>query len=121
MAKTILIVDDEEDIRTLLHKVLATEGWSPIAAANGEEMYRVLAGARPDLILLDIMLPVTDGYELCRRLKQDPATRGIPVVLLSVLATAADIRRGLDLGAEAYLTKPFDPAVLARALRTLLS
>jgi len=120
MPKTILIVDDEEDIRTLLSKVLTSEGYSLLEAGNGEEMFRVLETARPDLILLDVMLPSTDGYELCRQLKQDARYRGIPVVLLTVLATAANIRQGLELGASAYLTKPFDPAVLGRELKVLL-
>lgn len=117
---TILIVDDEDEIRLLVRKILTVEGYSVLEARNGREMFQVLENNRPELILLDVMLPETDGYELCRRIRQQAATRELPVILLTVLATPANIRMGEEAGASAYLTKPFDPSVLSREIRKLL-
>lgn len=117
---TILIVDDEDEIRLLVRKILTVEGYSVLEARNGREMFQILENNRPELILLDVMLPETDGYELCRRVRQQAATRELPVILLTVLATPANIRMGEEAGASAYLTKPFDPSVLSREIRKLL-
>jgi CheY-like chemotaxis protein len=121
MPQTIMIVDDEADIRDLVKRVLKSEGYDVLEAANGQELFQVLTSHRPDLILMDVMMPSMDGYELCRRLKSNETYRGIPVVILTVLATAASLRKGLDAGAAAYLTKPFDPNVLGDKIRALLT
>jgi DNA-binding response OmpR family regulator len=120
MPQTIMIVDDETDIRDLVRRVLTSEGYEVLEAGNGQELFHVLETSRPDLILMDVMMPAMDGYELCSRLKSNAAYRSIPVVILTVLATAASLRKGLDAGAAAYLTKPFDPSVLGEKIRALL-
>jgi len=119
VSKTILVVDDEEEILTLVSKILS-EDYRVERARNGLEMFQVLESVKPDLILLDVMMPASEGYELCRQLKSASATQDIPVVLLTVLATPASVRKGMEMGASAYLTKPFDPFVLGREIKTLL-
>ncbi|NTV04144.1 response regulator transcription factor [bacterium] len=114
MAKdTILIVEDEEDIQELVRYTLEREGHVVVAAETGEKGLAAVRGARPALILLDLMLPGLDGREVCRRLKQDEATRSIPVIMLTARGEEADIVAGLELGADDYITKPFSTKVLA--------
>jgi len=121
MAKeSILVVEDEDDIRELLRYNLAKEGYQVTGSASGEEALRAVKAARPDLLVLDLMLPGMDGLEVCRSLKQDPLTRDLPIVMLTAKGEEADIVAGLELGADDYVTKPFSLRVLLARLRAVL-
>jgi CheY-like chemotaxis protein len=121
MALQILVVDDEPDIRELIGETLSFAGWEPRFAADGEEALAALAAAPPDLIVLDVMMPLLDGRTVARRLLADPATAAIPVVMVSARSQAADVEQGLAAGAAAYLTKPFAPSQLVATIRSLLA
>jgi len=118
--ETILAVEDEEDILELLRYNLSKEGFQFVGVTSGEEAMRHLRTARPDLVLLDLMLPGLDGLEICRRLKQDPATRDLPVIMVTAKGEEPDIVAGLELGADDYITKPFSPRVLLARVRAVL-
>jgi two-component system phosphate regulon response regulator PhoB len=118
--QNILVVDDEEDILELLRFNLAQEGYHVSCASTGEEAVSLARTERPDLILLDLMLPGIDGLEVARRLKADPLTRSVPIVMLTARGEEADIVIGLELGAEDYITKPFSRKILAARLRAVL-
>ena len=121
MAKQkILAVDDEEDILELLRFNLTKEGFSVLCAATGEEGLKTAHSQRPDVILLDLMLPGMDGLEVARRLKKEEATKGIPVIMVTAKGEEADIVTGLEVGAEDYITKPFSRKVLIARVRALL-
>jgi two-component system phosphate regulon response regulator PhoB len=121
MAKeSILVVEDEDDIRELLRYNLAKEGYQVTGSASGEEALKAVKAARPDLLVLDLMLPGMDGLEVCRSLKQDPQTRNLPIVMLTAKGEEADIVAGLELGADDYVTKPFSLRVLLARLRAVL-
>lgn len=121
MAKeSILVVEDEDDIRELLRYNLVKEGYRVTGAASGEEAFKAVRVAMPDLVLLDLMLPGLDGLEVCRSLKQDPRTRNLPLVMLTAKGEEADIVAGLELGADDYITKPFSVRVLLARLRAVL-
>jgi len=121
MAKDrILVVDDEEDILELLRFNLTREGYQVRSASTGEEALSLARAEHPDLILLDLMLPGIDGLEVARRLKGDPLTRGMPIVMLTAKGEESDIVTGLQLGAEDYITKPFSRKVLVARLRAVL-
>lgn len=117
---TILIVEDEEDIRELLQYNLQRKGYETLSAATGEEGLRAAREHNADLILLDLMLPKMSGLELCRLLKDAAATREIPILILSALGEESDIVRGLEYGAEDYVTKPFSMPVLLARIKALL-
>ncbi len=116
----ILAVDDEEDILELVRFNLERDDYRVTAVGTGEEALRVALSEKPDLILLDLMLPDAGGFDVCRRLKADPSTSDIPIVMLTARGEEADIVAGLELGAEDYVTKPFSPKVLAARLRAVL-
>ncbi|MGD9365550.1 MAG: response regulator [Desulfobacteraceae bacterium] len=118
--ETILVVDDEEDILELVRFNLSREGFSIICAATGEEAWKILNASRVDLLVLDLMLPGMDGLELTRRLKKEPRTLKIPIIMLSAKGEEADIVAGLELGADDYVTKPFSPRVLIARVRAVL-
>jgi two-component system, OmpR family, alkaline phosphatase synthesis response regulator PhoP len=121
MAKQeILAVDDEEDILELLRFNLTKEGFSVVCAASGEEALKSALSKRPDLILLDLLLPGIDGLEVARRLKNDSSTKDIPVVMVTAKGEEADIVTGLEVGAEDYITKPFSRKVLIARVRAVL-
>jgi len=121
MAKeVILVVDDEEDIRELVELNLGREGYQLLACDTGERALELVRSKKPDLIVLDLMLPGVDGLEVCRRLKADPNTGHIPVVMLTAKGEEADIVAGLELGADDYVTKPFSGKVLVARVRRLL-
>ena len=121
MAKeSILVVEDEDDIRELLRYNLAKEGYQVTGSASGEEALKAVKATRPDLMVLDLMLPGMDGLEVCRSLKQDPLTRNLPIVMLTAKGEEADIVAGLELGADDYITKPFSVRVLLARLRAVL-
>ena len=118
--ESILVVEDEEEIQELLRYNLTKEEYRVSLAGTGED---ALAGARarpPDLVLLDLMLPGVDGLEVCRRLRADPATREIPIVMLTAKGEEVDVVTGLELGADDYITKPFSPRVVIARVRAVL-
>jgi len=119
--RKILLAEDEADIRKVAQISLQFRGgWEVLLATDGEDCLVKAAQNRPDLILLDCMMPKLDGYETCRRLKQDPALREIPVIFLTAKAQEAEVRKGLSLGAVGYLIKPFNPMSLAAEIRKIL-
>lgn len=117
---TILVVDDEEDIVELVELNLTREGYKVLACGTGEQALEMAGSKRPDLLILDLMLPGIDGLEVCRRLKSQPKTEQIPIIILSAKGEEADIVAGLELGADDYVTKPFSGKVLVARVRRIL-
>ena len=118
--RTVLVVEDEEPILEMLRYGLERFGFSVRCVGSGEEALAATMRERPDLVLLDLMLPGMDGLEVCRRLKGSPETADIPIVMLTARDGEADIVAGLEIGADDYLTKPFSPRVLSARLRAVL-
>jgi len=118
--KKILVVDDEEDILELVRYNLSREGFKILCASSGEEGLKAAKAEKPNLIVLDLMLPGIDGLDVTRRLKSDDATRKIPIVMLTAKGEESDIVTGLELGAEDYITKPFSPRVLVARVKAAL-
>jgi CheY-like chemotaxis protein len=118
----VLVVEDDTDIQKVVRMSLKIRGVvDVIMVDSGTECLDRLAHFTPDVILLDVMMPHVDGYETCRRLKENPATRAIPVVFLTARAQKADRERGMKLGAAGYVTKPFDPMTLHDQIVALVS
>ena len=107
MSSRVLIVEDEPDIRELVVHHLKREGYQVSVAASGEEALRQVRATPPDLVLLDLMMPEMDGLEVCRRLRQDPATAALPIVMLTAKGDEVDRVLGLEIGADDYIVKPF--------------
>ena len=103
---TLLIVDDEPQVRKLLETLLQHEGYQTLSASSGEEALQLVARQPPDLILLDIMMPGMDGYEVASQLKGDETTAGIPIIMLSALSEPSARVSGLETGAEEFISKP---------------
>ena len=120
MTATILIVEDEEDILELLEYILSKEGYKVASVDSGEQCLSAVKRERPDLIILDLMLPGRSGLDICKDLKSSAEYKEIPVVILTARGDETDIVLGLELGADDYITKPFSPKVLAARLRTVL-
>ncbi|HDY75181.1 MAG TPA: response regulator transcription factor [Candidatus Marinimicrobia bacterium] len=118
--KHILIVDDEEDILELVKYNLGINGFLTTCATNGEEALKFTRLHKPDLIVLDLMLPNIDGLDVCRVLKADSETKSIPILMLTARGEESDIIQGLEMGADDYVTKPFSPQVLVARVKTLL-
>jgi len=118
--KSILIIEDEEDILALLHYNLIKAGYNAKCASHGEEALTAIASKMPDLILLDLMLPGIDGMEICRQLRSNEETREIPIIMLTARGEEEDVVRGLELGADDYVTKPFSIKVLLARVQTVL-
>src|SRR6266536_2779569 len=116
----ILVADDDPVIVRLLQVNFKLEGYDVETAAHGEEALRKARDLRPALILLDVMMPGVDGWEVARRLKTDDATNEIPVLFLSARAQEEDRRRGMELGVTEYVTKPFDPGELVSLVQRCL-
>jgi two-component system alkaline phosphatase synthesis response regulator PhoP len=116
----VLVVDDEVYILHILEFSLGAEGFEVISASNGELAVEKAKQEKPNLIVLDIMMPVLDGYETCRRLKQDPETRDIPVVLLTAKGRDVDKRLGFEVGAVDYVIKPFSPSRLIERIEEII-
>ena len=116
----ILIVDDIPDNSTFLARVVKDQGYDASVAFNGHQALELAMAERPDVILLDVMMPGMDGIEVCRRLKADGELRNIPVILVTAKDLDADVVRGLDAGADDYVTKPFNREVLAARLRSAI-
>jgi adenylate cyclase len=116
----ILIVDDNETNRDILATRLGTQGYELLQAADGEEALASATQHRPDLILLDVEMPKLDGFEVCRRLKKDPALPYMPIILVTARTASQDVVTGLDAGADEYLTKPLDQQALMARVRSML-
>ncbi|MFT5172118.1 MAG: DNA-binding response OmpR family regulator [Gammaproteobacteria bacterium] len=119
-AKSILVVDDQVDNLLLVTRYLAKQGYATRTAASGEEALAKITAEPPDLVLLDVIMPGLDGYEVCRRLKNRPATILIPVILVSTLDTKTDRLKGLKVGADEFLSKPVNAEELMLRVRSLL-
>ena len=118
--KRILVVEDEEDILALLHFNLIKAGYQVECASCGEEGLKKVSQQQPEIILLDLMLPGIDGLEICRRLRADAATQDIPVIMLTARGEEGDVVRGLEFGADDYVTKPFSIKVLLARIEAVL-
>jgi DNA-binding response OmpR family regulator len=116
----ILVVDDEVYILQILEFSLGAEGFDVITANNGELAVEKATQMQPDLIVLDIMMPVLDGYETCRRLKRQAETKNIPVILLTAKGREADKRLGFEVGAADYIVKPFSPSRLISRIEEII-
>ena len=116
----VLAADDDEDILELVAFRLERSGYTVLRARDGEEALRVALEAKPDLAVLDVMMPKLDGFELTRRLRADDATRRMPIILLTARAQDADVQAGFDAGADDYLRKPFSPQELRARVQAIL-
>lgn len=121
MKATILSVDDESDANELVQFHLTKAGFNVLMAASGYEALEIIDSARPDLVLLDLMLPDLDGFGVCEILRRNPETATIPVMILSAWATTDSRGLGLELGALDFLTKPYSPVALVERVKRLLS
>ncbi|MDY0268184.1 response regulator [Trichloromonas sp.] len=119
--KKILIVEDEESLLKLESILLISKGFEVKGAQNGRAALEAVAEDKPDLVLLDIMLPEIDGFEVCRQLKSDPATRHIPVIMLTAKKSREDMVRGEKVGADWYITKPFKSAMVIETIQRFLA
>ena len=117
---SILVVEDEVDIRELVRYTLEKPGFQVQGANTGEEGLEWMQAQVPDLLVLDLMLPGMDGLEVCRRMKQTPVLRTVPIVILTARGEEADVVAGLELGADDYITKPFSPRVLTARVQAVL-
>lgn len=120
MAKKILVVDDEKDlVKTIVFR-LEANGYKALTAYDGEEGLKKARTEKPDLIILDLMLPNIDGYKVCETLKSDEAYSSIPIIILSARAQYEDIEMTKKVGANAYITKPFEPSALLAKIKQFL-
>ena len=117
MTTTILVVEDDERIRTAVRLALQKEGWSVLDAATGEEALQIFQSEKCDILLIDIMLPGIDGFEVCRSIRK---ISEVPVVMVTARDDTHDVVAGLEAGADDYLTKPFAPKELSARIRALL-
>jgi two-component system phosphate regulon response regulator PhoB len=120
MKPLVLIVEDEAPLVTLLRYNLEKEGFAVCAAGDGEEALLQIAENKPDAVLLDWMLPLVSGLEVCRQIRRAPASRALPIILLTARGEEADRVRGLDSGADDYIVKPFSPSELVARLRAVI-
>ncbi len=120
MGKKVLIVDDEPNIVISLEFLMKREGFEVSIARDGEEALHRVAESRPDLMLLDVMMPKKSGYEVCQQLRSDPAHAGIKIIMLTAKGRDTEVAKGLDLGADAYMTKPFSTKDLVVQVKSLL-
>ena len=116
----VLVADDEEYIQHILNFSFGAEGYEVVTAADGEEALDKARKERPDVIVLDIMMPKMDGYEACKKLKSDPQTKAIPVILLTAKGRDVDRRLGSEAGADDYVVKPFSPGRLIERVEGML-
>ena len=118
--KIVLVVDDASSTTQLLKAMLEVEGYEIAMAENGREGLALTRGIKPDLVILDVVMPEMDGYEVLQTLKGDPATKDIPVVMLTARRDDEAIQEGLDLGAADYIPKPFEPDILIKKVQTII-
>jgi len=121
VSKKVLIVDDEPNIVAALEFLLEKNGYQVRVAANGEEALGQLDAFAPDLVLLDVMVPKVSGYEVCQRMRARPEWRDIKIVMLSAKGREVEVEKGMSLGADLYVTKPFSSAELVATIGKLLS
>jgi len=120
-SRKILIVDDEPDVASLLNLMLKSKGYETIIAGDGQEALEKARHEKPDLIVLDIMLPRLDGYKVARMLKFDEKFSHIPIIMVTAKIQEKDKKTGLEMGADAYVTKPFDTAMLLEKINEVLA
>lgn len=121
MKPKILVVDDEPDALEVIGFKLKEAGYTPLTAADGQRAVELVREERPALVVLDLMLPKIDGLEVCKILRRDPATAGIPIIMLTARAAEMDRIVGLELGADDYVTKPFSPRELVLRIKKVLA
>ena len=120
MSMKILVVEDQEDNRQILRDLLASVGYAMVEAGDGEAGVRMATTEKPDLILMDIQLPVMDGYEATRRIKADPALKSIPIIVVTSYALSGDEEKARAAGCDGYITKPYSPRQLLAKVREYL-
>ena len=120
MRKRILVVEDHEDNRQILRDLLASAGYEMIEAENGEAGVAAATAQVPDLILMDIQLPILDGYEATRRIKADPSLKAIPIIVVTSYALSGDEDKARAAGCDAYIAKPYSPRQLLARIRDFL-
>ena len=116
----ILVVEDEESLLKLESILFTSKGYAVTGVRDGNEALAAVLANRPDLVVLDVMLPGMDGFEVCRAIKQNPLTRSIPVVMLTAKKSSLDLERGRSAGADAYLTKPFKSVRVLEVIEGLI-
>jgi two-component system cell cycle response regulator DivK len=117
MTRRILVVEDQEDNRRIIRDLLTSAGYEMIEALDGEAGVRLAESERPDLILMDIQLPVLDGHEATRRIKQNPELRHIPIIVVTSYALSGDDQKAMAAGSDGYVAKPFSPRQLLAMIR----
>jgi len=120
MTQTILIADDEPNIVISLEYLLQREGYRVLVARDGQEALDTIAAQRPELVLLDVMLPKLSGFDVCQAIRNDPALAGMRIVMLTAKGRGVEMSKGIALGADAYVTKPFSTKDLLAQIRTQL-
>ena len=120
MSKRILLVEDQPDNRQIIRDLLAATDYELTEAENGEQALAAVAKQRPDLILMDIQLPIMDGYEATRRIKADPALRSIPIIAVTSYALSGEESKARAAGCDGYVTKPYSPRLLLAKIREFL-
>ncbi|WP_028995402.1 response regulator transcription factor [Azonexus hydrophilus] len=120
MSKRILIVDDEPNIVISLEFLMKKEGFEVAVATDGEEALAQVAGFNPDLVLLDVMMPKKSGFEVCEALRADPSRAGLQIVMLTAKGRDTEVAKGLAIGADAYVTKPFSTKELLARVKEML-
>ena len=120
MAKRILVVEDQEDNRQILRDLLNSAGFEMVEAEDGQQALVAAAEHRPDLILMDIQLPILDGYEATRRIKANPELKAIPIIVVTSYALSGDEGKAREAGCDAYVTKPYSPRQLLAKIREYL-
>ena len=121
MARKVLIADDEQNIVISLEFLLKREGFEVLVAGDGESALQMVAEHHPNLMLLDVMMPKRNGYEVCQRMRERPEWRGIKIVMLSAKGRDVEVSKGVSLGADLYVTKPFSNAELVAQINALLA
>ena len=116
----VLVVDDSEVIRTLIRVNLEMEGFEVVQAVDGQDALEKVRQAAPDVMTIDVKMPRLDGFDTVARLRADPRTSALKVAMVTACAQESDVRRGREVGVDAYVTKPFDPATLVRTVRDLV-
>jgi len=118
--ETVLVVEDEKDIQDIISYNLTKEGFRTVCVGSGEEAMGAVKSRIPDIVVLDLMLPGMDGLSVCRQLKTSPSTKDLPVIIATAKGDEADIVKGLEMGADDYVTKPFSPKVLVARVKAVL-
>jgi DNA-binding response OmpR family regulator len=121
MSKKILIADDEQNIVISLEFLMKREGFEVSVANDGEEAVNMIRAQRPDLVLLDVMMPKKSGFEVCQEIKADPALQSVRILMLTAKGRDTEVAKGLALGADAYMTKPFSTKELVERVRSMLA